>query len=132
MVSTDSGIEIEALDNGPGVHSARWYQELGDWGKNEKVLELLKDKENRNAHFVSCIAVVDKDVEKVFRGQLDGVIAPEQRGTNGFGYDPIFLRPETGLTNGQISMEEKNAISHRAKALAKAMEFLKEHYEENH
>ena len=128
-IADDSGIEIEALDNGPGVHSARWYQELGDWGKNEKVIELLKDKDNRKAHFICCIAVVDRDTEKVFRGQLDGEIAPEQRGENGFGYDPIFLRLETGKTNGEISMEEKNRISHRAKALEQALAYLREHYE---
>ena len=130
-IADDSGIEIEALDNGPGVHSARWYHELGDWGKNEKVLELLKDKDNRKAHFICCIAVVDKDTEEVFRGQLDGEIAMEQRGENGFGYDPIFLRPETQKTNGEISMEEKNRISHRAKALSQALAYLREHYEKD-
>ncbi len=128
-IADDSGLEIEALDNMPGVHSHRWYGELDDATRNQKVLELLKDKENRKAHFYSVIAVVDKDEEKTFIGQLDGEIALEAKGENGFGYDPIFYNPSFGKTNAEFTLEEKNKMSHRSIAIKKALPYFVEKYE---
>lgn len=124
-IADDSGLEIEALDNRPGIYSARWLSEYDYTTKNMKVIEMLKDAENRRAKFTCVIAYVSKDEEKAFKGELFGEIAHELRGTNGFGYDPIFLNPALGKTNAELEKDEKNAISHRGQATRAFLEYLK-------
>jgi XTP/dITP diphosphohydrolase len=123
----DSGLAVDALGGEPGVRSARWVPG-SDW---DRLVALLKRMEGvpegqRSARYVSCVAIVTPDGrEAVVRGELEGAIALEPRGSGGFGYDPIFLLPD-GRTTAEITMEEKNRISHRGKALARALALLPE------
>ena len=130
VVADDSGICIDALGGAPGVYSARFcgvdstYPE-----KFAKIWEMLKDvpKEQWTAHFVCAIAVVRPDGSHfVVKEQCDGVLLDAPRGDNGFGYDPIFYVPEIGHTTAEIPDEEKNAISHRGKALRSMLAILKQ------
>lgn len=125
-IADDSGLEIEALDNRPGIYSARWLGEATYREKNEKILELLQDKDNRKAKFTCVIAYVSDEVEKTFKGELFGEISQEIKGENGFGYDPIFYVPDMKMTNAEMTPEVKNSISHRGQATRKFLEFLKE------
>lgn len=126
-LADDSGLEIEALDNKPGIYSARWLGSDTPYSeKNAEVLRLMADKENRKAQFTCVIAVVDNEGEHVFKGTFKGEIAKEAMGTNGFGYDPIFMIPELKKTSAQLTHDEKNAISHRGQALRQAMKYLTE------
>lgn len=121
----DSGLAVDALGGEPGIRSARWVP----GSDADRMYALLRRMEGvpdgqRAGRYVSCIAMVTPDGrEAVVRGELEGEITREPRGSGGFGYDPIFLL-EGGKTTAEISMAEKNAISHRARALAKAMEVL--------
>ena len=126
-LADDSGLCVDALDGAPGIYSARFAGEHGDDKANNKLLlEKLEGVENRNAHFTSAIALVYPDGRTVTaEGYVYGVIGFEEKGENGFGYDPLFLLPEYGLTSAQISPEEKNRISHRANALKALVEKLK-------
>ena len=131
-VGEDSGLEVLALGGEPGVYSARYAGEHGnDKANNELLLTRLKDKDDRSARFVCVIGCVFPDNEEsgeVFRGETAGVIIDEYRGKGGFGYDPLFLYEPTGKTFSEMSGEEKNAISHRGKAIelfAKALARLK-------
>ena len=126
-LADDSGLCVDALDGAPGIYSARFAGEHGDDKANNKLLlEKLEGVENRNAHFTSAIALVYPDGRTVTaEGFVYGVIGFEEKGENGFGYDPLFLLPEYGLTSAQISPEEKNRISHRANALKALVEKLK-------
>lgn len=121
----DTGLEVEALNGAPGVYSARYAGEPKSDEKNMiKLLEELKNKTNRKAHFKCVIALILDGKEILFEGILNGKIIPEKSGTNGFGYDPVFL-PENSLkTLAEMSMEEKNKISHRAIAVKKLADFL--------
>lgn len=121
----DTGLEVEALNGAPGVYSARYAGEPKSDEKNMiKLLEELKNKTNRKAHFKCVIALILDGKEILFEGILNGEIIPEKSGTNGFGYDPVFL-PENSLkTLAEMSMEEKNKISHRAIAVKKLADFL--------
>ncbi|HPW53137.1 MAG TPA: non-canonical purine NTP pyrophosphatase, partial [Erysipelotrichaceae bacterium] len=92
--------------------------------KNRTILKMLKDEKNRKARFVCAIALVDEE-KHVFEGVMSGSIAYEMKGDNGFGYDPIFMTEEYGLTSAQLSPEQKNAISHRGKATRLLLEYLK-------
>lgn len=126
-LADDSGLEIETLDNKPGIYSARWLGSDTPYDiKNAEVLRLMEGKENRKAQFTCVIAVVDEDGERVFKGTFKGEIAKEAKGTNGFGYDPIFYIPELDKNSAELTAEEKNAISHRGQALRQAMKFLTE------
>ncbi len=121
-IADDSGLSVEALDGEPGVYSARYSGVHGnDIANNLLVLEKMKDKENKNAKFVCAMAAVFPNGEEIcVSGEFHGQIGTEMRGENGFGYDSIFCLPEYGgLTSAEISPEEKNKISHRAKALTK-------------
>lgn len=126
-MADDSGLEVDYLDKAPGIYSARFMGEDTSYEiKNGYIMDRLKDVdgEARSARFVCAIACVWPDgKEKVCRATIEGQIARESAGENGFGYDPIFYVPEFGKTTAQLSMEEKNKISHRAKAL---MEMKKE------
>ncbi|NLZ75434.1 MAG: RdgB/HAM1 family non-canonical purine NTP pyrophosphatase [Erysipelotrichia bacterium] len=124
VIADDSGLEIEALDNQPGIHSARFLEGYDYKQKNQIILELMKDKTNRKARFVCAIALID-DQRHIFEGVMEGSIAYEAKGENGFGYDPIFMTKEYGLTNGQLTSQQKNEISHRGKATKLLLEYLK-------
>jgi XTP/dITP diphosphohydrolase len=117
-VGEDSGLEVTALGGAPGVYSARYAGEHGnDSANNALLLSNLKDKEDRSAKFVCVIGCVFPDGERVFRGETEGVIIDEYRGDGGFGYDPLFLYEPMGKTFSEMSGEEKNAISHRGRAI---------------
>lgn len=121
-IADDSGLEVDHLDNKPGIYSSRFAREgATDEENNEKLLRLLKDVpiEERSGRFVCAIAVVMPDGKSfTVRGELSGVIGYEPRGDGGFGYDPLFMVEEhQGLTLAEISSEEKNKISHRSQAL---------------
>ena len=126
VVADDSGLEISALDNQPGIHSARFLGKDLDYKiKNKKVIEMLEDKKDRSAKFISVIAYIEDGVEKTFRGEVLGEISKEIMGAEGFGYDPIFIPNGLNKSFGQLSDEEKNKISHRSIALEKFERCLK-------
>ena len=121
----DTGLEVEALDGRPGVYSARYAGPECDAQANmAKLLGELEGKANRKARFVTVIAYWDGERLETFEGVLNGEIGYEQRGDQGFGYDPIFLPDGDGRTLAEHSPEEKNAISHRGRALAQLADFL--------
>ena len=119
-VADDSGLMVEALDGAPGVYSARFGGVAckTDRDRLRYLLRQMEGKENRAAKFVSVITVLTPDGRKlVARGECPGVLLTEPHGENGFGYDPIFFCPERGCTFAELPAEEKNKISHRARAL---------------
>lgn len=121
----DTGLMVDALDGAPGVYSARYAGPGHDSAANMKLLlERMADKDNRKAHFSTVIALVIDGEEHIFEGRVDGTIAREPSGCGGFGYDPVFVPENSGLTFSEMSAEEKNAISHRGRATRKLMEFL--------
>lgn len=124
VIADDSGLEVDYLDKAPGVYSARYMGEDTPYTiKNNHIIELLKDAkgEERSARFVCVIACVMPDGETfTTRGTIEGRIGCEEKGENGFGYDPIFYLPERGCTTAELPPEQKNEISHRGRAL-KAM-----------
>lgn len=128
VIADDSGLEIDYLGGQPGVHSSRFMGEDTDYViKNRELIDRLeKAKEGeRKARFVAVIACILPDGrEFTTRGTMEGEIAMEPSGTEGFGYDPILYLPDYGCTSAQISLEEKNKISHRGKALKKMRERL--------
>lgn len=130
VMADDSGLEIDYLDKKPGVLSARFLGHDTPYDiKNAKILEMLEDvpEEKRTARFVCSIAVAFPDRDTVVvRDTIEGIIGYESAGENGFGYDPIFYVPELKKTTAQLSMEEKNKISHRGKALVKMANRLKD------
>lgn len=128
VVADDSGLEIDYLNKAPGVLSARYLGHDTPYEyKNAKILEQLEGvpEEKRTARFVCAMAVAcpDKKTE-VVRGTIEGIIGYESRGENGFGYDPIFFVPELNKSTAELSMDEKNKISHRGKALDKVKDIL--------
>lgn len=120
-MADDSGLEVDYLDKAPGIYSARFLGEDTPYEiKNRYLLEQLKDvpMEKRSARFVCAIAYVDeKGQTYTKRATIEGYIGYEMRGENGFGYDPIFMVPEYNKTTAELTVEEKNKISHRARAL---------------
>lgn len=121
----DTGLEIEALNNEPGVYSARYAGEHKNSNDNmDKVLEKLSGIENRNARFKTVIALnIDKE-QHLFTGIIKGTIENEKTGTTGFGYDPIFTPENQTLTFAQMNIDQKNKISHRGLAVKQLIEFL--------
>lgn len=121
VLADDSGLEIDYLNKEPGIYSARYMGENTSYDiKNANLIERLEgvEDENRTARFVCAIAAVLPDGELLTaQGTVEGRIAYEPKGENGFGFDPIFYLPEYGCTTAQLSEEEKNAISHRGRAL---------------
>lgn len=117
-LADDSGLEVDALDGQPGVHSARYAGEnSSDKDNILKLLQQLKGIDDRKARFVCCLALVTPDGrETVVEGTCEGVILTEPRGEGGFGYDPVFFLPEYGKTMAEITPDLKNKISHRARA----------------
>ena len=126
IIADDSGLEITALNNEPGLHSARYAESLGGHDNAIKeVLKRLEDKEDRSARFVCDIILLNVEKEpRLFEGVAKGKIAQEKMGEGGFGYDPIFISDETGECFA-LMKENKNTVSHRAKALKKLLTYLK-------
>ncbi len=127
VLAEDSGLAVDALGGAPGVHSARWVPAT-DRDRVEALLARLKDvaSEQRTARYVSVIALAAPDGrEQTFQGTLEGRIATAPRGTGGFGYDPVF-ELSSGRTAAEVTREEKNAISHRGKALRRALAALEQ------
>ena len=130
VLSDDSGLEIDYLGKEPGIYSARYMGEDTSYHiKNAKLIERLEGvpDEKRTARFVCAVAAAFPDGQVITtRGTMEGIIGYQEAGGNGFGYDPILFLPEYQKTSAEISPEEKNAISHRGKALRK----MKKHLEE--
>lgn len=124
----DTGLEVDALNGQPGVYSARYAGE----GKNPKdnIIKLLKELsgvENRKARFRTVIALIIDGSEYLFEGIVNGQIIEKERGVDGFGYDPVFQPDGYSLTFAEMDLDQKNRISHRAKAVALLVDFLKKH-----
>lgn len=132
ILADDSGLEIDYLDKAPGIYSARFAGEDTSYDvKNRIFLDRLEGvpEEERTARFVCAVAAVFPDGSaRTVRGTIEGRIAHEILGENGFGYDPIFYVPEYGCTTGEMSVELKNELSHRGKALRAMRKILEEKY----
>ena len=128
VLADDSGLEIDYLNKEPGIYSARYMGEDTSYHiKNKSLIDRLEGvpEEKRTARFVCAIAAVFPDgKELVVRGTVEGIIGYEEKGENGFGYDPIFYLPERGCTTAELPPEEKNSISHRGNALRLMKELL--------
>jgi XTP/dITP diphosphohydrolase len=124
IFADDSGLVIEALDGAPGVYSHRYAGTGKDEDNIAKALKELEGKSNRKAYFISIFCLILNGEEHFFEGRINGTISTEILGENGFGYDPIFIPDGCSKTFAQMSAEEKNAISHRAKAVEKLNIFL--------
>ena len=121
----DTGLEVETLGGAPGVHTARYAGEAHDTEANiDKLLAELADKDNRKARFRTAIALIVQHEEHLFEGILEGEIAPVRRGTDGFGYDPVFIPEGTGKTFAELGSDIKNRISHRALAVNQLIEYI--------
>lgn len=126
-IADDSGLEVDALGGAPGIHSARYAGDHDHEANNARLLKELEGLpfEKRTARFVCALAYVTRDFkEYVVRGTVEGYIWFECRGTNGFGYDPLFYFPSLNKTFAELSMHEKQAISHRGHALEKIKNIL--------
>ena len=125
-LADDTGLEVEALGGAPGVHTARYaYPDRHDPEANtRKLLDELKEKSNRRARFRTVVALILNGEEHLFDGRVEGQIATEKRGTEGFGYDPVFIPEEEGKTFAELGVQAKNSISHRARAVARLRDFL--------
>ena len=123
----DSGLEIDALNGEPGVYSARYAGEHGNHAANmDKVLDKLKNETNRRARFRTVISLLWNGGELFFEGTVEGTIRHGRSGSAGFGYEPVFEPQGYTITFAEMSMEEKNSISHRARAVEKLLTFLKD------
>ncbi|MBR2509293.1 MAG: XTP/dITP diphosphatase [Lentisphaeria bacterium] len=121
----DSGLEVEALGGEPGIFSSRYADT--DAERIAKILKNLEGKDNRRARFVCVIAIaINGEVIETFEGEVKGTIVDAPRGSNGFGYDPIFQPDGYDKTFAEMTDEEKNKISHRANAVKKALEFIED------
>lgn len=129
-VADDSGLEISALDGAPGVHSARWYGT--DYRvKFDKIYELLANRglPTSPAQFVCRVALAHAgQVVYEAEGVVEGEIAPRPRGTNGFGYDPIFYYPPFGCTLGELDLARKSTVSHRGRAFSALRDYLSQYF----
>lgn len=128
IIADDSGLEVDVLGGEPGLYSARYAGDgtTPDQGM-EKLLYNLKDyaPSEKTAHFISCIVLIEPNgTEHAFYGRCDGLITDKKMGDGGFGFDPIFWFEQYGKTFAELSAEEKNAVSHRHKALAKLKDYL--------
>lgn len=124
----DTGLEVEALNGAPGVYSARYAgPEQNDQNNMKKILVALSGQTNRRACFKTVIALIMDGKEHLFEGRIDGEIITEKQGNGGFGYDPLFRPAGYDKTFAQMEMSEKNKISHRALAVNKLVDFLKQY-----
>ena len=126
VISDDSGLEVEALGGEPGLYSARYKGLETEHERRIAVLKGLEGKENRNARFVTCICFIDEaGMPHLFTGIWNGVIAEKEEGTNGFGYDPIFISEDgNGKTTASMPLSFKETYSHRAKAVRELISYL--------
>jgi len=126
VIADDTGLEVDALNGAPGVYSARYAGEPSNAENNMALLlKNLEGKAHRSAHFKTVIAYINAEgKEQLFEGRVDGEIIAERRGGEGFGYDPIFLPEGYEATFAEMSLQEKNQISHRARALRAFSEFI--------
>ena len=123
----DTGLEVDALGGAPGVHSARYATDGHDFAANNRLLlKNLEGVTDRTARFRTVIALILDGVEYTFEGRVEGTIATAETGSEGFGYDPLFVPSGEIITFAQMSAEAKNAISHRGRAVAKLVNFLKD------
>ena len=124
-LADDTGLEVDALGGAPGVHTARFAGPDASFADNNaKLLDVLSDASDRSAQFRTVVAFVDGDDVRYFEGICRGHIAEAPRGEQGFGYDPLFIPEGTSKTFAEMSAEQKNAISHRKRALAQFSAFL--------
>lgn len=125
----DTGLEVEALNNEPGVYSARYAgEEYNAEANMAKLLNNLKNTQNRKAQFKTVIALNIQGKQFIFEGVCKGTILTEKRGNSGFGYDPIFMPEGYKTSFAEMSLNEKGSISHRGKAIEKLVTFLNEHH----
>ncbi|HOZ87227.1 MAG TPA: RdgB/HAM1 family non-canonical purine NTP pyrophosphatase [Bacteroidia bacterium] len=125
VFADDSGLEVEALNNAPGVFSARYAGEpKNDFNNNEKLLRELQQVTKRKARFVTVICLITEKEVLYFEGEVKGTIAFEPKGDTGFGYDPLFIPQGYRSTFAELGAEVKNAISHRAKAVKQLVNFI--------
>lgn len=123
----DTGLMVDALGGQPGVYSARYAGEAHDSEANmAKLLANMEGVSDRSARFVTVIALCEGSDERIFEGTVEGKIALGRSGANGFGYDPVFIPDETGISFAEMTSEAKNAISHRGRATAKLFHYLNE------
>ncbi|MBR4056333.1 MAG: RdgB/HAM1 family non-canonical purine NTP pyrophosphatase [Rikenellaceae bacterium] len=121
----DTGLEVDALDGAPGVHSARYATDGHDFEANTRLLlRNMEGKEDRRARFRTAIILIEGGEEHLFEGRVEGEITHEPAGCGGFGYDPVFRPEGYEQTFAEMSADEKNSISHRARAVAKLVEYL--------
>ena len=128
-IADDSGIVVDALDGAPGVYSARYAgEDSDDTANNRKLLDEMKDvpDKKRTARFACCIALASGDEVKTFMGYVEGKIGRENRGENGFGYDPLFFPEGHDRTFAEMAADEKHSMSHRGRALSKLQKYLKD------
>ena len=128
VIADDSGLCVDAMDGAPGIYSARFAgEDATDYDRNVKLLETLEGEENRKAQYVAAIAYISPDGKEITtEGTIEGEILTEEHGTGGFGYDPLFWCTEIKKCFGLATPDEKNAVSHRGRALKKLSEILKE------
>jgi len=128
-IADDSGLEVESLDNFPGIHSARWHAG-NDQDRNKALLKKLADHQLRRAKFVAVLCFFDphSQFESCVEGIMPGKIAHSQRGTHGFGYDPIFVPDGFQQTFAELTTQQKNTVSHRSQAAYKLAQLLSEKY----
>lgn len=125
VFSDDTGLEVACLNGEPGVYSARYAGPQKNANDNmDLLLEKMRGSDDRSAEFKTCIALIINNVEHTFVGTVEGQITSEKSGAKGFGYDPIFLPNGYDRTFAEMEMDEKNQISHRARAFRKMIDFL--------
>ena len=133
VLADDSGLEVDFLNKEPGIYSARYMGEDTSYRiKNKSIIDRLEgvEGEDRSARFVCAIAAAFPDgTVEITRGTIEGQIGYEEKGENGFGYDPIFYVPEYGCTTAELTLEQKNEASHRGKALRQMKEIIREKYQ---
>lgn len=127
VISDDSGLEIKALNNEPGIYSARYKGIKSESGRRDYILNALKNEEDRKARFTTCICYIEKNgKENFFIGTWDGNISKKSRGTEGFGYDPIFESIDgNGKTTAELGWKFKEKYSHRTKAVKQLLDYIK-------
>jgi XTP/dITP diphosphohydrolase len=125
VFADDTGLEVDSLNGKPGVHSARYAGISKNSTDNiNKLLKKLKNKKNRKARFKTVIALILNSKIYTFDGVVEGIITKKSKGENGFGYDPVFIPRGYTKTFGELSLEEKNSISHRSLAMNKLIDFI--------
>ncbi len=126
VIADDSGLEIKALGGFPGIYSSRFMEGRPYSEKCLEIIKRLEGKDDRTANFTSAISLINYvDEDKVFVGKTFGKIDTKIEGDNGFGYDPIFVSDDLGMSFGLCTLEEKNKVSHRGRALNALLEFIK-------